>query len=241
MKRILSISLWCLLLVALAVSPGLGQTVQEILKKIIEAQGGKEVFESVKDLTFSGNLEMPQQGVTGSITLYKKEPDKRRVDVETMGRVSTQAYDGVTAWRNNIQTGTIEELSEEEAKDMKREALPLASILYPEKYGISFAYKGKEKLDSKDYFVLEQTYSDGFKVTLYVDPETYLTHKSKAHVTDPTIGEIEVEQTIADYKKVDGLIIAHKIVTYINGQEYYKITITKASLNTGLEDSLFKK
>ena len=53
-------------------------------------------------------------------------------------------------------------------------------------------------------------------------------------------GEAEIEQFSSDYKKVGGITIAHSMVSYTNGQEIQKITISKASLNTGLDDSLFK-
>jgi outer membrane lipoprotein-sorting protein len=54
------------------------------------------------------------------------------------------------------------------------------------------------------------------------------------------IGEAEIEQFSSDYKKVGGMMIAHSMATYANGQEYMKITISKVSFNTGLDDSLFK-
>jgi outer membrane lipoprotein-sorting protein len=230
----------------LAAYPGFGQTVQEILKKMVEVQGGKEFFEGIKDMTLSGNLEIIQQGTTGTLTVYKKEPDKRRVDIEIQGvdieiqgTVITQAYDGQTAWGTNLQTLATEVFSGDQAASLKREALPIVSFLYPEKYGISFAYKGKEKLENKDYFVLEESFADGFKLTFYVDPETYLTYKTKAKTTTQ-MGEAEVEQFNSDYRKVDGMTIAHSLVQHFNGQENIKITFSKVSFNSGLDDSLFK-
>ncbi len=240
MKRILSLSVFCIFLPALAIHPGRSQTAQEILKKMVEAQGGKKVFESIKDMTLSGTLELIQQGMTGVLTVYKKEPDKRRIDVEIQGFIITQAYDGQTAWGTNMQTFATEVLSGEEAASLMRDSLPIVASLYPEKYGISYVYKGQEKIDNKDYFVLEESYPDGFKATVYVDPETYLPLKSKARATAPMSGEAEIEQFSSDYKKVGGMTIAHSMVTYANGQEYMKIAISKVSFNTGLDDSLFK-
>ncbi len=225
---------------ALATAYGSAQTADEIIKKMIEVQGGKKVFESIKDMTLSGTLEMVQQGLNGSLTVYKKEPDKTRRDIEIMGMTITQAYDGEIAWGVNIQTGSTEEMEEQQAAEMKRESFPIVSWLYPEKYGLSFDYKGKETIEGKDYFVIEETYPDGFKATFYVDSKTYLTYKAKAKTMGPMGYEVEAEQFTSDYKKVDGMTIAHSMVSFIEGEEFMKVTVTDVKFNTGLEDSFFK-
>jgi len=240
MKKICSIFILSFFLVALMTSPGSGQTAEEIIKKMIEVQGGKKVFESIKDMTLSGNLDLVQQGLSGSITIYKKEPDKMRKDIEIMGMIITQAYDGKTAWGVNIQTGKTEEMEEQQAADIKRQSLPTIAMLYPEKYGFSFEYKGNEKIEDKDYFVIEFTYPDGFKATLHVDTETYLTYKASAKTMGPMGYDVQSEQFTSDYKKVDGMIIAHSMVQFIEGEEFMKITFTSVKFNTGLEDSFFK-
>lgn len=213
---------------------------QDIIEKMVEAQGGTKLLKSIKDMTITGTFELIQDGMTGPLTFYKKEPDKRRVDIELMGMVITQAYDGTIAWWINPQTGAVEEMNEQQTAEAKRQALPMASILEPEKYGLSFTYKGKEQIENKDYFVLEQTYPDGFKATLYIDAETYLLYKSKSTTVGPYGNEIENEEISSDYKKIGGMVFPHLITTYNDGQEYSIITIEEATFNTGLEDSLFK-
>ncbi len=240
MKKIFSACLLSLFLLSLITSPGLSQEASDILKKMVEAQGGKKVLEKIKDMTSSGTLEMAQMGMTGSMTMYKKEPNKVRMDIEVMGMIITQAFDGETAWWVNPQTGGREEVPERQAEDMKRMALGIDAFIYPEKYGISFAYKGKEKIEEKDYLVLEQTFSDGHKATLYIDPKTYLTHKSKSTTVNQMGVEVEQETFESDFKKVDGMTISHSIIIFQDGEEFMKLTLTEISFNSGLEDSLFK-
>ncbi len=241
MKRIFSLATASLFLVTLLAVPGSGQTEQQILEKMIEVQGGKKAIEGIKDMTLRGTLEMALQGISGPITVYKKEPDKRRVDVEVMGMVFSQAYDGEIGWGTNPQTGGIEEISGEQLVEIKRESMPVVSILDPQKYGITFTYKGKEEIEGKEYFVLDQAYPDGFKATLYLDSKTYLIFKTKVKTTGQMGGEVEMEQFQSDYRKENGLMMAHSIVTYAGGEEVQKITVEEVSFNTGLEDSLFKK
>ncbi len=239
MKKTLTLCLLGIFLIGLTASPGFSQTAKEILDKMVEASGGRKAIESVDDSTVTGTVELIQQGISGAITLYKKEPNKMRIDVEIMGMLITQAYDGETAWCVNPNTGATEVMPEEEAASMKRDALPRDAAFNPEKYGINYAYKGKESLDGKEHYVIEQTYSDGFQTTIYVDAETYLPTKSTSTISSQ-MGDMEFEQYASDYKKVNGLMIAHTITAYVNGEESRIIKISDVKNNTGLEDSLFK-
>ena len=239
MKKIFSACLLSLFLLSLMTSPGLSQEASDILKKMVEAQGGKKVLEKIKDMTSSGNLELIQMGMTGSMTMYKKEPNKYRMDIEVMGMIITQAFDGETAWGINPQTGSREEMPEQQAEYMKRMALGIDAYIYPEKYGISFAYKGKEKIEEKEYLVLEQTFSDGHKATHYIDPKTYLTYKTKSTTMDPMGVEVEQETFEADFKKVNGMTIAYSIIIFQGDEEYLQLTLTDITFNSGLEDSFF--
>ena len=149
---------------------GYGQEAGAVLDMMIEAQGGRKVLEGLKDTTISGTMELIQQGMNATMTMYQKEPNMMRMDIEVMGMVITQAFDGQKAWYLNPQTGAAQEMDENMNKEFKRQALGNDSLLNPAKYGITYAFKGKEKVGDKEYLVLEQTMSDGHKSTLYIDP-----------------------------------------------------------------------
>lgn len=238
MKKTIIICLLGLFLASVTTIPGYAQTAKEIIQKMIEATGGRDAIESIDDSTVTGTIDLTDVGYSGEITIYKKEPNKMRIDVGLMGTVITQAFDGNVAWWVNPQTGATEEMPPTEAASMKRDALPRDATFNPEKYGISFDNKGKEQIDGKDHFIIEQTYSDGFQITLYVDSATYLVTKSKGMI-ESAVGEVEFEQVASDYKKVNGLMTAHTITTYVNGVESRVIKISDIQYNTGLEDSLF--
>lgn len=240
MKKSVSLVLSVLFLFALISSPALCQEAKEILAKMIEAQGGAATLEGIKDTTITGNIEIVQMGITGSVTLYQKEPNLMRIDIEVMGMVITQAFDGEVAWMTNPQTGASEPMPENFAREIKRQALGNDSLLHPEKYGITYEFKGKEKIEDKDYLLLEQTMSDGHKTTLYLDPATYLTYKTKGTALGQAGVEVMAETVFSDYQKVDGAVIAHSFTTYQDGQEYMRMTLTKVTFNSKLEDSFFK-
>lgn len=240
-KRTSSVSILGLFLIIIIAAPCMSQSTKRILKRMLDAQGGKEAFESVSDLTMTGSVEMTQQGISGTMTMYKKEPDKRRVELAAMDMVIVQAFDGQTAWWTNPQTGNVEEMNEQNTAAMKRQALPLVASVEPEKYGITFAYTGKENIDGRDYHVLEQVYKDGYTMLRYVDAETYLTGRTRSTRAGPGGVEIQVEQVMSDFKKVGGMTMAHSIVTYYYGEVFTTTTLKEVRINTGLEDSLFKK
>ncbi len=240
MKKIFCACLLSLFLLSLMTSPGLSQEASDILKKIVDAQGGKKALEKIEDTTSSGTIELIQMGMTGSMTMYKKEPNKVRMDIEVMGMIITQAFDGETAWGISPQSGSKEEMPEQQAEYMKKMAFGMDALIYPEKYGISWVYKGKEKIEEIEYLVLEQTFSDGYKATHYIDPKTYLTYKTKSTTMDQMGVEVEQETFESDFKKVNGITIAYTIIIFQGGEEFMKLTLTDVSFNSGMEDSLFK-
>jgi outer membrane lipoprotein-sorting protein len=239
MKRIISLSVLSLFLLILAVSAPC-QTTEEVMEKMIQAQGGRDALAKIKDSTFTGTIEMIQMGISGAASMYQKEPNMMRIDAEVMGMTFTQAYDGETAWTTNPQTGETAKMPEKETVYMKRQALGNDALLNPKKYGITYNYAGKEKIGEKEYLVLEQTYSDGYKSTIYLDPETYLVYKTKGLTLNQMSVEVEQESILSDYKEVEGMMIPHTITSYQDGEEFMTITLTGMSFNTGLEDSFFK-
>ncbi|MFB0565808.1 MAG: outer membrane lipoprotein carrier protein LolA [Candidatus Aminicenantaceae bacterium] len=240
MKKIFSLGLSSIFLLSLMISPGLCQKDDEILEKAIEALGGRKVLESIKDSTFTGTIEMIQMGITGLMTMYQKEPNKMRMDGEIMGVAITTAFDGETAWMVNPQTGNAEEMPEKSAEEFKRDCLGNHAFLYPEKYGITYTEKGTEKIEDKDYLVLEQTFSDGHIKLNYIDPKTYLIYKIIETSLNPMGVEVEAETFMTDYKKVDGAMIPYSHLVLHDGEEFMKINLTEVKFNTGLEDSMFR-
>ena len=205
MKKIFSLCLFSFILLSLASSYGFCQSAEEILENMIKAGGGRKVLEKIKDTTVTGTAEIVPLGLSAEITIYQKEPHKMRLDFSVMGTVITQAYDGETAWGVNFQTGAAEEMGEQEAEYFRRDAYGNAALLNPAKFDITYSLKGKEKIEGKDYYLLEQAHADGYKALLYIDSETYLTYKVKAKALGQTGLEVESETFLSDYKEVETL------------------------------------
>ena len=239
MKRIILALLLCVLCLGSVRVRANAQTADEILKGMIQAHGGKAAIEKIKDMTITGTIEVPQQGISVSFTQYKKEPDKRRIEMKVMGTVQVQVFDGKKAWEFDPQKKEATEIPGEDAADIKRGSLALAWMLNPEKFGIKLEFKGREKIEDKYYLVLEQNFADGGKVLLCVDPETYLTFMIKSTILDEMMVEVETETYLSDYKSVKDYTMAHKMISYLHGKEYMRVIYKKVKLNSGLRDYLF--
>lgn len=228
-----------LVMLAALVLPGLAQTEKDILENMIKALGGREVLAGIKDTRMTGTMEIIQYGLNGPFTIYQKEPNKFRMEIEVMGMSLVQVCDGEKAMATNPQTGEVMELPPDQAEIMKKQSLGNDAILHPEKYGITYTYKGKEDIDGKSCHVLEQKYANGDIATVYLDASTYLPYKTKSKSLSSSGGEIEVEQVTSDYRKVGNTMAAFSITTLQGGAEYVRMTINEIVYNTGLDDSLF--
>jgi len=126
-------------------------------------------------------------------------------------------------------------------KEFKRQALGNDSLLNPAKYGITYATKGKEKAGDKECLVLEQTMSDGHKSTLFIDPDTYLVARTKTTtMSQMGGGEVQSETIFGDYGKEGEATMAHSLTILQDGAEFARMTLTKITYNSNLEDSLFQ-
>jgi outer membrane lipoprotein-sorting protein len=240
MKKIGVLVVVAILIAGGLTPPAYGQTAQDVLAKMIEAMGGRQALEAVKDTTLSGTFEFVTMGMSGGMTVYAKEPNKARIDIEVMGMVITQAYDGQVAWFVNPQTGATEEMPAAQATEMQRRAMGNDVLLNPGKVGVTYTLKDRETVDTKDYIVLEQKLSDGFTSKLYIDPATYLVMRQRAKGLNPmTQAEVDSETVLSDYRPVNGIKMAHSSVTFQEGAETMRITFAKVTCNTGLADSFF--
>ncbi len=237
-RRNLIFTLVLLMLAAFSLQ-GLAQTGKDILENMIKALGGRETLAAIRDTRMSGTMEIIQFGMNAPFTMYLKEPDKFRMEMEVMGMSMIQVYDGQKAMMTNPQTGGVIELSPDQSEQMRRQAMGNEVTLHPEKFGITYTYKGKEEVDGKTCHVLEQKFSNGDTATMYIDAATFLPYKSKSKGLSPTGGEIESEQVMSDYRKVDGTMAPFSITVFQGGVEYIRMTISEIVYNTGLDDSLF--
>jgi outer membrane lipoprotein-sorting protein len=240
MKKTLSTFITGCFLLGIIASPAFSMDAKELINKMMEAQGGEKLIQGIKDSTTTGTIDIIQYGISGDITLYSKEPNLMRMDMDFMGTVMTQAYDGETGWMVDPQTGTTDVMPETMAEYVAKSAYGNDAFFNPEKYGITHTYIGKETIDGKEFHVLERKFTDGYTMTFYIDSETFLLYKTKSMTLDQMGREIEEETILSDYKEVQGMKTPHFITIIQDKEEFGTITITEINYNSGLSDDLFK-
>jgi len=235
-----SCALAALLLLAALAAPVQAQNVDEVLAKMIDAAGGRKAMEAIKDSTMVATMEIPSMTMTGTMTLYQKEPDKMRMDMEIMGMKITQAYDGKVGWGVNPQTGKAEEAPAKAQGELKRQAQGYDAMLNPQKHGLSYVLKGKETIEGKDCLVLEQTMSgEEEKIIILVDNATYLPVLARAKTQNMMGADVDGETLFEDYKKEGGVVVAHSLTIKQGGTVWAKIKVGEITFNSDLENAFF--
>src|SRR5690349_11008179 len=100
------------------------QTLDEIIKKVIDARGGIERIKAVQSERITGQISFAQ-GIEGTLTLELKRPHKLYSEIGVEGQKVLRVYDGKSAgWTVNPFTENkgVAEMSAEELKGMPDES-----------------------------------------------------------------------------------------------------------------------
>lgn len=235
MKRFFCLSMMFFWIFSITTVTGFSQTAQDILDKMVAAQGGKDKFSTITSRTTTATINIISQGMTGSSKTYWKAPNKLRSDMELPMGTLIRVYDGEKAWLNGFSTGGVpKEVSGPEILALKRQSIGEKLYIEPGKYNVTFTFKGKEKVKEVDCLVLEQTFENIEVSLIYLDAKTYLVQKISSVFQDKTN-----EYYLSDYKKIDGIMIAHTISVVQGGQEALVVKVNEVKFNLPIDDSLF--
>lgn|SRR5215510_4295755 len=226
-------------LIALSCIHATAQTVDDVIKKNIDARGGLQKIKAVKSVKASGKIT--QQGIEIPLTLQQKRPGKVRIDATFQGKSLVQAYDGETGWKIDPFQGSSE--AEKMAGDDLKEAEEQADLDGPlvdyKQKGHTVELVGKEEMEGTAVFKLKVTLKNGDIRNVFLDAENYLELKVSAKRKTPG-GEVEIDQYVGNYKPVSGVMFPFSIETKFRGQSVNQITIEKIETDVAIDDSIFK-
>lgn len=241
MKRILVVIALAALAAASTDAQGGAQaplpTVDQILEKSIVAAGGRAAIEKITSVTGRGTISVPDAGLTGTIELYQKAPDKAATIVDLAGAQQREGFDGTVGWAEDPQNGLREkngvELAEAKRGAVFHRELRLKS-LYP-----TMTLKGRERVGAGEAYVIEAVPTEGAPIRLFFDVESGLVVRQMVTRQTPA-GPLDIDVSLEDYRAVDGV---KRPFTIRQSTSMFTavIQITEIKHNVAIDDAVFRK
>jgi len=226
------------LLVSLAAA---AQTVDEIIAKNIEAQGGLAKLRAIQSVRMTGRIGMGQ-GMEVPVVIEVKRPGSMRMEITFQGMTGISAYDGKVGWQLMPFGGKKdpEPMTAEQLKDVEDQADMDGPLVDYKTKGNKVEYLGKESVEGADCYKLKLTKKNGDVVNMFIDSDTNLLIKSTGkRMMRGT--EVEFENSVGDYKEVEGVLFPHVTEGGVVGNPMrQKIMFDKIEINVPIDDARFK-
>jgi outer membrane lipoprotein-sorting protein len=235
--------LFTALLCVLPLRSAPAQTLDEIVKKAIDARGGIEKIKAVQSERITGRISFAQ-GIEGTLILELKRPHKLYSEISVEGQKVLRVYDGKSAgWTVNpfIENKGVAEMSAEELKGMPDESDGDGPLVDYKAKGSKVELVGKEDAEGKPVYRLKITSKSGEVRSYLIDGATFLTTKWEGM---RKVGDQDLpwECTLSDYREVEGLKFPFKIDQGSPGTEYRQtLMVEKVEINPKLDESHFGK
>ncbi len=181
---------------------------EELIAKNIEASGGEAAMNKVKNRVTEATIEMG--GQKGSVILYEAAPNKALSisEIPGMGK-QMQGTDGTVYWMQGPGGAMI--LDNEDMQAMERQTT-FNPILQWKRFYTKAETIGVEAVAGSPAYKVQMTPKQGAPETWYLDQKTNLL--VRMDMTQEAMGTQAVIQAyMEDYRKVDGIMIAHKMRT----------------------------
>jgi hypothetical protein len=186
-------------------------TVQEIIDRNTKAMGGWAAIEAAHSIEV--NLHITDPGFEADGVYYAARPGKMRIDVSVAGKhVFTEAFDGQHGWEWN---GKESKPASAKAIAALQHGVELPGKIFGlhelKQRGHQIELAGREQIEGINYYALGLTLKDGYRTTLYVDPNSWLITRRRdfrpLHVDiDPT--PTTIEQRSWDFREISGVQFA---------------------------------
>ncbi|HEX9185482.1 MAG TPA: hypothetical protein VGB87_00285 [Vicinamibacteria bacterium] len=226
------------LLLALA-SAAPAQTVEDVVRRYLDARGGIVKLRSVQSLRLSGTMELP--GISAPFVLELKRPAKMRTEFTVEGRKGVRAFDGQAAWEQLPLPGERPRpMSPEDAAEARSQAdVDLSPLVDASAKGYSVELAGRDRLPGGDTWKLVVRGPDGPPRTMHLDARTHLVVLTlDRRSLDGK--DVEFATEVSDYRSVSGLVFPHRIDVGPKGSpERQRLVIQRIEVDPPLDDARF--
>ena len=211
------------------------QTTDEIVKKHIDAIGGKDNWDKLKSIRFETTVKA--QGADIKITIVQIDKKSMRQDINVMGMTGYSILNITEGWNYMPWRGQTkaEAMTSDEVKNGQDDLNIKDEFITYKELNKKLEFFGKDDVDGTECFKLKMTDPNGKETTFYIDPTNYYVIKqTKKEKTNGQ--ETENSTFFSDYKKQDAGIVFPMSMASNFGESQ----ITKLEINPTIDESIFK-
>ena len=218
-------------------------TVDELLAKTIEAVGGAANWRKITSRVTTGDIDMINQGVKGTVTSYAMFPNKAASETTftALGKTIAKGFDYFDGTRSEeIYTfAPVEIYTGKKLEDARIGSDFLAPLNWKQDYK-TIELKGIEKVGDEDCYKVEFTPEKGTKVTDFYSTKTFLLMKRRGvSVSGTSDNTLPYSITFSDYRDVDGIKLPFKSVSSNPAMGDTVMIVKSVRHNTAIDDKTF--
>ena len=211
------------------------QSLDEIVKKHIEAVGGKDNWAKVKSLKMESITKA--NGAEIKVTIYQVDKKAMRQNIAVMGMEGYMILTNTEGWNYMpFQGQTKAEAMTADDVKKAQDGLNIQDefITYKE-LNKKLEYIGKDDVDGTECFKLKMIDKDATETTFFIDPSNYYVIKETKKMM-ANGKEEENSTSFGNFKKLpDGIVYAHSIAG-----GWGEVEITNLTINPKIDEALFK-
>jgi len=220
--------------------PARAQTVDEMIAKVIAAQGGLEKIKAVETERLVGRIALGPD-VEGPFMVELKRPNKMHMEIKIQEMTLSRTYDGKSGWLVNPLDGKVDPtpMSAEDLKSASEQADFDGPFVDYKAKGNQIELVGKEDVGGKSAHKLKVTFKNGDVHLYYVDANSFLKVKweSQRMVNG---SPITVQSFFSDYRQVNGLMFPFRIQSESRGSpQKQEMVLASVEVNATVDDSHF--
>jgi len=210
---------------------------EKVLEDYVAATGGRPAYEKLDTRVSTGSFTVTSMSQPATFAMYQAAPSKMYLVIEMPGvGKEERGTDGQTAWSRSSMTGNRIVEGDERAQMLRTAALR-AEIQWRELYK-KVETVGTEDVGGRKAYKVALHTPEGGVEHRYYDVETKLLLRTTLLEKSP-MGEVPVDSTTSDYRKVGDIMLSHKAVIKAMSLQQV-LTLQKVEHNVAIDAKRFE-
>ncbi len=214
---------------------------EEVLDQHVKALGGVEAAKKLKTRNIKASFEMPAAGISADLEMISKAPDKLLsiITIPNLGAIH-EGYDGKVAWSKNPFAGGITEKSGAQLAQARTQADFYRDVEIKDRLN-NLTHEGTKTVDGEECHVISGKDHSGNTERMFISKKDHLIKQVVATIPDMAGAPMDATMRMSEYKKVDGMMIPHRIALIGPAEAAFVLTFKSVKHNEPVEDSKFAK